>query len=104
MRRSLSLLPLVLLGFLIAACSGTSSQASHPGSTPTPLKSGVRVLVVPAPGTGTPTQAALSSARKTLARHAFAVNQVMELLLCATARYRVALPGGCAGAQVGVTL
>jgi preprotein translocase subunit SecD len=59
---------LALFGLLIAACSGSSSQASQPGSTPisTPLKSGVRLLLVPAPGTSTPTQAALSGARKTL--------------------------------------
>src|SRR5215471_6241273 len=68
MRHRLSLLSLVLLGVLIAACSGSSSQTSHPASTPTstPLLSGVRVLLVPAPGTGTPTQAALRSAGKTL--------------------------------------
>jgi preprotein translocase subunit SecD len=66
MRLRLSLLPLVLLGLFIAACSGSSSQSSHPGSTstPTPLKSGVRVLLVPTSGTST--QADLSSARKTL--------------------------------------
>src|SRR5215467_1917715 len=68
MRHRLSLLLLVLLGLFIAACSGSSSQSnlSASTSTPTPLKSGVRVLLVPASGTGTPTQAALSSARETL--------------------------------------
>src|SRR5437016_12954186 len=69
MRHRLSLIPLVLLGLFIAACSGSSSQSSLPASTstPTPLESGVRVLLVPASGTGTPAQAALNSARKTLA-------------------------------------
>lgn len=68
MRHSISLLPLLLLGLLAAACSGLSSQPSLTGSTSTPttLMSGLRVLLVPASGTGTPTEVALSGARMTL--------------------------------------
>ena len=68
MRRSLSLLVVFLLALLATACSSISSQAGLTGPTPTTpaLRSGLRVLLVPAAGTSTPTAAALSAARATL--------------------------------------
>ena len=69
MRHNIPFLLVFLLCLLATACAGASSQASLTGPTPTPppLRSGLRVLLVPASGSGTPTQEALSATRTTLA-------------------------------------
>jgi preprotein translocase subunit SecD len=68
MRYRFFLLFLLLLGLLTTACSSPFSQ---PGTTPiasnpAPITSGIRVLLLPATGAGTPTQATLNDAQTTL--------------------------------------
>ncbi len=112
MRHSISLLPLLLLGLLAVACSGSSSQPSLTGSTSTPttLMSGLRVLLVPASGTGTPTQAALSGDRTTLSRRlaAFGLKNasVQELTSGRQPALQVEVPhfGGDERATLGMLL
>jgi preprotein translocase subunit SecD len=67
MRYRISLLPLFLLGLLTLACATGPSQTVTPPSTPAPLASGIRVLLLPEPGTGTPSPAALRTAQEILA-------------------------------------
>ena len=68
MRYRFFLLFLLLLGLLTTACSSPFSQpATTPiASTPAPITSGIRVLLLPATGAGTPTQATLNDAQATL--------------------------------------
>src|SRR5947209_3904708 len=68
MQYRITLLLVFLLGLLLTACSNVSSQSDtpHPTATPTRLTSGIRVLLVPAAGTSTPTEANLTAARTTL--------------------------------------
>ena len=74
MRHSIPLLLLFLLGLLATACSG------HTVAPPTPptLMSGLRVLLVPATGTGTPIHAALDATQAMLSERlaAFGLKQV----------------------------
>lgn len=74
MRHTIPLLLLFFLGLLFTACSGS------PGASPTPLalKSGMRVLLVPATGAGTPSQADLDATRTLLSQRlrAFGLKQM----------------------------
>ena len=69
MRHNIPFFLVFLLCLLATACAGASSQSSLAGPTPTPppLRSGLHVVLVPANGSGTPTQEALSATRTTLA-------------------------------------
>ena len=70
MRRKLPLFLLILLALLAAACSSSSTQpnSTSPTPTPPPLSSGIRVLLVPAASTGTPSQAQLDAVRTILSQ------------------------------------